>query len=168
MKGNIVLCGFMGCGKTTVGKKLSKILNREFCDMDRYIEKREGMAIAQIFDKYGEEGFRQREAQAVKEISRKGNMVVASGGGTVLFPQNVQAFHRGGGVLVLLDTPLASLQQRLKNDRKRPLIQKPDRNRVIRELYEERIPLYRAAADVTVNGGAPAWVVARKLAALDL
>lgn len=168
MKGNIVLCGFMGCGKTSVGRRAARLLGRELCDLDQYIEKKEGMSITEIFARYGEGGFREREAQAVAEVSRKEGMVVASGGGTVLFPHNVELFHQGGGVILFLDVPLAALQERLKNDKRRPLLQKPNRRQVIEELYRERCPKYRAAADVIIDAGAPPVVVARRIAALEL
>ena len=166
MKGNIVLCGFMGCGKTTVGRKTAKLLNLPFCDLDEYIEEREGMSIPEIFAQYGEDGFRKRESEAVEEIAKKGGMIVACGGGTVLFPQNVEAFHKNGSVIVLLYVPLLILQERLKADTQRPLLQKPNRRQVISELYRERIPKYRAAADCTLRAVAPVSVVAKRLAAL--
>ncbi len=166
MSGNLVLCGFMGCGKTCVGKRLARMTGRKFCDLDQYIEKKEGMTVSEIFAAYGEEGFRQRETQAVREIAGEGGMVVACGGGTVLFPQNVAAFHEAGSVILLLDTPLPVLQERLKNDKKRPLLQKPNRRQVIADLYKKRIPQYRAAADVTVKATAPPWIVAKRIAAM--
>lgn len=163
MKGNIVLCGFMGCGKTTVGKRVAKLLNRNFCDLDAYVEKKAGMTISQIFERYGEQGFRSRESQAVKEIAKSTDMVVACGGGTVLSQENVGSFHEGNGIILFLDVPVAALQERLKNDKKRPLLQKPNRRQVIAELFEKRCPLYRKAADVVVDAGAPAVVVARRI-----
>ncbi len=168
MTGNIVLCGFMGCGKTTVGKRLARLLGRQFCDLDHYIEKKEGMTVSDIFAKYGENGFRQRETQAADEVSKEGGMVVACGGGTVLFPQNVDAFHANDSVILLLYVPLAVLQERFKNDRKRPLLQRPNRQQVIADLYKQRIPQYRAAADITVRATAPAWVVAKRIAGMKL
>lgn len=168
MTGNIVLCGFMGCGKTTVGKQLARLMGREFCDLDQYIEEKEGMSVSEIFALHGEEGFRQRENQAVREISEKGNMVVACGGGTVLLPRNVEAFHAGGSTILLLYVPLAVLQERLKDDKKRPLLQKPNRRQVISELYRKRIPRYREAADITVRATAPAWAVAKRIAGMEL
>ena len=164
MDGNIVLCGFMGCGKTSVGKRAAKLMNRKFCDLDQYIERKEGLKVSQIFERFGEAGFREREAAAVREIAEKTNMVVACGGGTVLFPDNVQAFHAGKGTILYLDVPLPALQERLKGDRKRPLLQKPNRRKVIAELYEQRCPLYQASADLTVEAGAPACVVAKRIA----
>lgn len=161
---NLILCGFMGCGKSSVGRRAAKLLGREFCDLDQYIEQKAGMTVSEIFARFGEEGFRQREAQAVREVAAMPGMVVASGGGTVLKASNVEAFHREGGVIVFLDAPLAALQERLKNDKRRPLLQVPDRRRVIEELHGQRSPLYRAAADVTVDAGAPPGAVARRVA----
>ena len=151
---NIVLCGFMGCGKSTVGKKLSQMTQMEFVDMDGYIEKRAGMKIPDIFEKHGEGFFR-------------GGYVVATGGGALTFQRNVDAFKEGG-VIVLLDTPLRVLQLRLKNDRNRPLLQRPDRFRFIRELHQKRMPLYRRAADVVIpTKGSPNAVCRQVLQALE-
>ena len=156
---NIVLCGFMGCGKSTVGKKLSQMTQMEFVDMDGYIEKRAGMKIPDIFEKHGEGFFR--------DLSQRGGYVVATGGGALTFQRNVDAFKEGG-VIVLLDTPLRVLQLRLKNDRNRPLLQRPDRFRFIRELHQKRMPLYRRAADVVIpTKGSPNAVCRQVLQALE-
>ena len=167
MRGNVILCGFMGCGKTSVGRRAAKLMGREFCDLDQYIEEREGLTVSEIFARFGEEGFRQREAQAVEEVAVRPGLIIASGGGTVLAEKNVSAFHRAGGMIVFLDTPLAALQERLKNDKRRPLLQVPDHRKVIAQLHAKRSPLYHAAADVTIDAGAPPGTVARRLAALD-
>lgn len=167
MEGNMILCGFMGCGKTSVGRRAAKLLGREFCDLDLYIEERAGMSVSEIFARQGEAGFRRWEAQAVREVAGRPGLVIASGGGTVLSQENVDAFHKEGGVVVFLDAPLAALQERLKNDKRRPLLQVPDRRRVIAELFAKRAPLYRAAADVTVDAGAPPVTVARRVAELE-
>lgn len=166
-KGNIILCGFMGCGKSTVGKKLSQITQMEFVDMDDYIEKMAGMKISEIFEKHGEDFFRDLEHQAAVELSQRGGYVVATGGGALTFQRNVDAFKKGG-VIVLLDTPLRILQLRLKNDRKRPLLQRPDRFQFIRDLHQKRMPLYRKAADaVVVTKGSPNAVCRQVLQALE-
>lgn len=162
--GNLVLCGFMGCGKTSVGRRAARLLNRKFCDLDQYIEEREGLTVTEIFARFGEAGFRQREAQAVAEVAAKPGLIIASGGGTVLREQNVWAFHQQGGTILFLDAPLAALQERLKNDKRRPLLQVPDRRRVIEELFSQRAPLYQAAADITIDAGAPPVTVARRVA----
>ena len=75
--GNIILCGFMGCGKTSVGRRAAKLMGRKFCDLDQYIEEREGMSVKEIFAQYGEEGFREREARAVREVAFRRGLVVA-------------------------------------------------------------------------------------------
>lgn len=131
--------------------------------MDLYIEQKEKMTVSQIFEAYGEEGFRAREAQVVQELAEKENMVIACGGGTVLAPGNVALFHQGGDTIFFLDVPLAALQERLKSDTRRPLLQKPNRRQVIEELYQKRRPLYENAADVRVDAGAPPGVVARRV-----
>ena len=164
--GNIVLCGFMGCGKPSVGKRLAKEMDRPFVDLDQYIEKQQGMTVREIFNHRGEEGFRELEAQAVRDIAAQGGMVVACGGGTVLFERNVQAFREAGSVILLLDVPLPLLHARLKNDTRRPLLQVEDRDAVIDRLYRQRIGLYRRAADVRVKSTLPPWVMARRIAAM--
>ena len=162
--GNLILCGFMGCGKTSVGRRVAKLMGRRFCDLDQWIEQQAGMTVSQIFDQEGELGFRLREAQAVALIASQKGLVVASGGGTVLYPANVECFHRLGGTILFLDVPVAALQERLKRDKRRPLLQVPNRRQVIAELYEKRVPLYQAAADVTIDAGAPPLVVAKRIA----
>ncbi|MGI6255533.1 MAG: shikimate kinase [Acutalibacter sp.] len=162
--GNLILCGFMGCGKTSVGKRVAKLMDRQFCDLDHFIEEKAGMTVTEIFAQEGEAGFRAREAQAVEEVASQKGMIIASGGGTVLSQHNVDTFHKYGGKILFLDVPVAALQERLKNDKRRPLLQVPDRRKVIAELYEKRAPLYRAAADVVIDGGAPAIVVAKRVA----
>ena len=161
--GNIILCGFMGCGKTSVGKRVAKLLNRRFCDLDKYIEQQTGMTVAEIFAKEGEESFRARESQAVEEVAAEKGLVIASGGGTVLARKNVDSFHRYGGKILFLDVPVAALQERLKNDKRRPLLQRPDRREFIASLWEKRCPLYREAADIVIDAGAPAVVVAKRI-----
>lgn len=166
MSGSIILCGFMGCGKTTVGKRAAKLLKWDFYDFDFYIEEKTGLTVAEIFEQRGEAEFRRLETEAAAELSGKGSAVIACGGGTVLFPQNVEAFHQNGGTIILLDVPLDILQKRLENDTKRPLLQKPNRQEVIAGLYHKRLPLYRAASDLTLKASAPFWIVARKVAAI--
>lgn len=148
---NIVLCGFMGCGKSTVGKNLARKTGRKFLDMDSYIEQKAGMSVSRIFEKYGESGFRDLEHKACTELCKMSGLVIASGGGAFTFERNVEVF-KGRDAIVLLDVPLEAIRQRLKGDKTRPLLQRPDRDRAMKELYEKRLPLYRAAADITVRG----------------
>ncbi len=164
--GNIVLSGFMGCGKSTVGRRLAAALNMQFVDMDRYIEEQTGLKVREIFERYGEAHFRALETETVRTLSAGTDYVVATGGGTLMRPENVAAFHAGGGTIYFLDVPLAALQERLKNDKRRPLLQVPDRRAVIEQLLAERRPQYLASADVVVDAGVPTVVVVRRICAL--
>lgn len=147
---NIILCGFMGCGKSTVGTLLARKLGMPFVDLDRYIEKKEKMSVQEIFEKNGEEYFRRAEREAASELSEKKGVIIASGGGTLTFPENVQVLKKTGRI-ILLDLPVETVILRLRNDTTRPLLKRPDKDAVIRELFEKRLPLYQAAADIAVN-----------------
>lgn len=116
-KNNIVLCGFMGCGKTTVGKQLAKITNMEYIDLDQYIEQQQSTTISNIFAQHGEEYFRDLEHNAAKELSQKQGCIIAAGGGTLLYKRNVQALKQNGTV-VLLNVPLNTIKHRLRYDKK--------------------------------------------------
>ncbi|MBQ1507390.1 MAG: shikimate kinase [Ruminococcus sp.] len=148
---NLVLCGFMGCGKSTVGRNLAKKTGRKFLDMDRYIEEKAGMSIPEIFEKLGEDGFRDIEHEACVELAEKSNLIIASGGGALTFQRNVEAF-KGRDKIVLLDVPLKTIKYRLRNDKSRPLLQREDKDEAMAELYFRRYPLYIAAADAVVSG----------------
>ena len=145
----IALCGFMGCGKSTLGKRAAAALGREFLDLDAYIEQKAGKTVSEIFADHGESGFRDLEHEALKEVAARQDVLLALGGGTVLAQRNVEALRAAGAPVVLLDAPLNLLKARLKNDTKRPLLQQGDREKVIEELYGKRIALYRAAATHT-------------------
>lgn len=140
----------MGCGKSTVGTLLAKKNGMAFIDLDAYIEKKEKMTVAQIFEKYGEERFRELERQAARELSLKNGVVIAAGGGTLTFPENVDALKRNG-IIILLDLPVETVARRLENDTTRPLLNRPDKDQAMRELYDKRMPLYRDAADMVFN-----------------
>ena len=148
---NIILCGFMGCGKSTVGRNLAKMTGRKFLDMDNFIEETAGMTIPEIFDKKGESGFRDLEHEACRALARRSGLIVASGGGALTYARNVAVF-KGTDTVVLLDVPLAVIRERLKHDTTRPLLQRPDKDEAMKALYEKRLPLYQKAADVTVPG----------------
>ena len=140
---SIVLCGFMGCGKSTIGSLLARKMGMAFVDMDSYIEKKEGKSVSEIFAQSGEEHFRMLEREAAKELAGKKGLVIATGGGTLTFRENVD--------IVLLDLPVEAVEERLKYDTTRPLLARPDKSEVIRELYNKRLPLYREAADISVD-----------------
>lgn len=148
---NIVLCGFMGCGKSTVGKNIARKTGKKFLDMDSYIEKKAGMTVSEIFDKYGESAFRDMEHEACKELSKMKDLIIASGGGAFTFERNVEVF-KGKDTIVLLDVPLNIIKYRLRNDKTRPLLQRPDKDKAMQELYDKRLPLYKSAADIIVSG----------------
>lgn len=148
--GNIVLSGFMGSGKSTVGRVLAEKAGRSFVDLDRFIESKEGITVSEIFTRHGEPYFRELEAQAVKQLSLKSGLVLAAGGGTLLSGENARVC-RTSGVIVFLDASLETIRRRLKNDISRPLLSQPDRDEAMERLYRERLEAYRTAADFTVK-----------------
>ena len=141
----------MGCGKSTVGRNLARKTGKRFIDMDAYIEKKTGKKISEIFAEQGEDGFREIEHGVCEELAGKSNMVIATGGGALTFERNVKVF-KGRDTIVLLDVPLERIRPRLRNDKVRPLLQRPDKDRAMTELYNRRYPLYKAAADISVKG----------------
>lgn len=143
----------MGAGKTTVGKKLAKLLGREFIDLDQQIEKSTGVAIATIFEIEGEPGFRQRESQALANVAAHRDRVVATGGGVILNPLN-RARLMASGKVVFLHASADQLYARTKHDKGRPLLQVEDPLKRICGLVERRDPLYREVADLVVESGA--------------
>lgn len=165
---NIVLCGFMGCGKSTVGKRLAKQLQAPFVDMDQYIEKQAGCKVSEIFETKGEEAFREMEHQCAVELSHSGGSVIATGGGALTFARNREAL-RHNGKIVLLNTPLYIIKRRLSGDTTRPLLNRPDRDKAMEELFRKRLPLYEEAADITVTAkGTPGAVCREILQALGM
>ncbi len=151
MKSNIALIGFMGSGKSTAGKRLARRLRREFIETDRLIEERAGIPIAVIFQERGEAGFRDLEEEVIKDIAASAqNAVIACGGGVVLRQVNIDRLKESAHI-VYLETDTTALQDRLATSRKRPLLNRPDRDQFIEELHEARRPLYQAAADITIK-----------------
>lgn len=151
MNKNIVLFGFMGCGKTTVGYELAQNTQRELIDTDRLIEQQEGMSVSDLFRVYGEGYFRDREHEVCEHLSERTRLIISAGGGALTFRRNVEALRKGC-LLVLIDVSPEVIYERLKEDTTRPLLQCEDKLGAIRELYARRDGLYRAAADVIVNG----------------
>ncbi|MDO9001668.1 MAG: shikimate kinase [Bacteroidota bacterium] len=121
--GNIYLTGFMGSGKTTSGKKLAKLLGANFIDLDFYLEQKEKLSIESIFESFGELAFRKMEQTALLEIiSKESNTVIALGGGTICYENNLENI-KNNGLLVFIDLPTATLAQRLEKSKvKRPLL----------------------------------------------
>ncbi|MGB3288922.1 MAG: shikimate kinase [Burkholderiaceae bacterium] len=149
----VFLVGMMGAGKTTIGRHLARSLGREFMDLDHELEARCGVRVSLIFDIEGEEGFRRRETAALDECSRKSGVVLATGGGAVLAPRN-RDYLKERGVVVYLRASPEELFRRLARDRSRPLLQTADPQGRIRELVEQREPLYAGIADLTIETGA--------------
>lgn len=150
MKNNIVLCGFMGCGKTTIGKALAKALSFSFVDSDAVIEQTAGKTITEIFAEHGEAYFRGIEKSIIKSLSQQKGLVIATGGGVMLKSENAEALKKTGSV-IFLDVSKDEVLKRLENDTTRPLLQRPDRENAISELLIKRRPCYLDAADITVN-----------------
>lgn len=148
---NIVLVGLMGAGKTTVGRQLAKRLNRPFVDSDHEIEVRTGVPIPTIFEIEGEAGFRKRETQVIAELVRSRGLVLATGGGAVLNPEN-RANLRANGWVIYLNVPPKQLYERTHADRNRPLLQVEDPLARLQELHTIRDPLYRDAAHQVMDG----------------
>ena len=169
MQGNVYLIGPMGAGKTTVGRRLARLLGCDFIDTDQVLEKRTGVSVSHIFEVEGEQGFREREARLLEEIGRATGReidrainrsdnpgpgaVVATGGGIILKEANRRVMRQSGTVVYLRASP-ELLWARLKNCRSRPLLSASDPRSTITELLEARGPLYGAEADFTVDARA--------------
>jgi shikimate kinase len=155
----VFLIGPMGSGKTAVGRQLARRLGMPFLDSDAEVESRTGVDIAYIFEREGEEGFRVRERDAIDELTKGSGVVLATGGGAVLLPENRERLAARGTV-VFLDTTVAQQLERTRKGRHRPLLAAADRRAKLEELARTRDPLYRSIAAITVrtDGRAPAAV----------
>jgi len=140
---NIVLMGFMGTGKSTVGRTLARRLGMQFLDMDTIIEERAGKPIPRIFAEEGEPHFRALERALAQELSQRSGLVIACGGGVVLNPENIRDYSRTGLVVCLTATPEVIFKRTAK-DRNRPLLEEQDRMKRILELLEKRKTMYAA------------------------
>lgn len=149
-KHNIYLVGPMGTGKTAVGKALARLIGAPFADSDAEIERHSGVDIPYIFEQEGESGFRRRECEALVELCRRSPLVLATGGGAVLAPENRELL-KNTGVVVYLHTSAALQLQRVGSGRGRPMLKGGDLAHRLQELTRVREPLYREIADVTMN-----------------
>lgn len=150
MAKNIFFIGPMGAGKTTIGRQLAKMLNREFYDSDKVIEERTGASISLIFELEQEAGFRKREKAIIDELTNMDNVILATGGGAILAPENRKCLASRGHV-VYLYAPIEHLLQRTSKDTNRPLLQTDDPQQKLEELMKIRDPLYREIADTIVE-----------------
>ena len=149
-KSNLFLVGPMGSGKSAVGKQLARLLGLPFYDSDTEIERRTGVDIPFIFEKEGEAGFRQREHETLEVLTAMRHIVLATGGGAVLLPENRRILAERGRV-VYLKTSIAQQAERVRLGRSRPLLSMVDPAVKLGELMELRAPLYTEIADVTVT-----------------
>lgn len=147
---NVALVGFMGAGKSTVGRELAVHLGKTFVETDTLVERRAGMSVSDVFARHGEAHFRELEAAVVWETAKSQDCVIACGGGVVLREENVAAL-KASSVLVYLEVSPQSVLSRVgQQSTVRPLLSGPDRERRVAELMEQRRSAYEAAADVTV------------------
>lgn len=151
MRTGITLIGFMGTGKTAVGRRLAEKLGKEFIELDSLIEKKAGMSIPEIFRTDGEIRFRELEIEATQAIAAKKNAVIACGGGIVLNKINIDRLKKECVIVCLTASPEAILK-RISGDKSgRPLLAVADREREIKELLKFRKPYYERSAELTVN-----------------
>ena len=144
----------MGAGKSTVGRVLARKLNSRFVDSDHALEERCGVKIPTIFEMEGEAGFRKREAQIIEELTQEKGLILATGGGSVLLPENRRALSERGTVVYLHANPI-ELWHRTKGGEGRPLLQNGDPKAILENLYAFRDPLYREIADHIIETGKP-------------
>jgi shikimate kinase len=148
-KPNIVLCGFMATGKSSVGKRLAEIIHYDFLDLDAAIEAEAGMSIPAIFSSRGEPEFRALETRMVKRVSNKDGCVIAAGGGTIVDPQNLAELKRSG-VIVTLTADVQTIAQRAGKGDDRPMLWEGNRLERIRDLMQKREHAY-SKADIILD-----------------
>ncbi|MBC2856648.1 MAG: shikimate kinase [Cetobacterium sp.] len=151
MKDNIALIGFMGSGKTTVGRILAKYLDMKFIDIDKAIAMCEKKSIPEIFEEKGESYFRKMENQIIEEECRNNNIVIATGGGVIIDNENIKNLKKTSYV-VYLDCDIDSIYERVKNSKHRPLLNNTENMyEKIKELYEKRKLLYKISCDYSIS-----------------
>lgn len=158
---SVYLCGFMGCGKSTIGKILARKNGCGFVDMDDYIVEREGMTIPQIFAEKGEQYFRDTETEVIRELSEK-SAVIACGGGAMLKKVNSEIAMENG-VVVYIDIPFEACYERISGDTNRPLVMNNSKEQ-LEGIYNSRVPVYRDNSTVTVDGTGSAEEIAARIA----
>ena len=146
---NIFLVGFMGAGKSTVGKILADKIGYDYCDADKFIEEQAGTTITQIFAEHGEPYFRDLESESLETLAKKEKLVVATGGGVVQRDRNWDAM-KGNGTTIYLKASVETIWERIKNDTSRPLLQVDNPVETARELLNKRTPMYEKA-DIVLN-----------------
>lgn len=150
LQGNIAIIGFMGTGKTTVSSALSKITGLKEIDVDAYIVEKAKMSISEIFEKYGEEYFRNLETESLREIANNKNQIISCGGGAVLKDENVDILKNSGTIVLLTATP-ETIFDRVKDHTHRPILNNDMSLSHVKSLMEKREPRYQSVADIKVN-----------------
>jgi shikimate kinase len=151
MKTSIALIGFMGTGKTAVGRALAEKLRKRFIELDPLIEQKAGKTIPEIFQEEGETAFRKLEIAVTKEAAREKEAVIACGGGVVLNKINIDRLKKGAVIVYLTASPKVILKRTLHDDEERPLLKVANPAQTIRELLRFRQPFYERAAEITIN-----------------
>lgn len=146
----IVLIGFMGAGKSSVGRTLARLTGLSRFDTDEMVAARFGLTVSEIFETHGEESFRESESEALLELAGKRGAIITTGGGTLLRPENSDLVRRLGTV-VHLEADEETLFRRINRRTTRPLLRTENPRATLRELLRVRLPLYRAAADLEVD-----------------
>lgn len=159
---NIALCGFMGAGKTSVGRELSKITGRKFVDTDELVEEEQGKPVSSIFAEKGEDYFRDLEYETCVKTAQMKNAVISTGGGAVTFERNVKALKKGAKI-VFIDTPFEVICNRVGDASTRPMFKNREN---AQKLFNERREKYLSAADFVVNGNQSVRKIAFEIAEL--
>lgn len=149
LKKTVYLCGFMGCGKSTLGRFASKTFGLPIVDTDFIISKKARMSISEIFEKKGEEHFRNLETKVIRSLSYQKPRIVSLGGGAVMREKNL-FFMKRTGLVVFINTPFEVIYERVKRNNRRPIVNRSTKEE-LEELYKARKPVYSAAADIVLN-----------------
>ncbi len=152
---NIILTGFMGTGKTTLGLLLAKRIDYEFIDTDAMIEGQIGQTITELFQKRGEAAFRKLESELVEKLAQKEGLVIATGGGLVLNPRNVALLRKTGKIICLTASPEEILVRVTKSPNVRPLLQEEDPQAKIIELLRQRSSVYQQFLQLSTSDLSP-------------
>ena len=147
---NIFLIGFMGAGKSSIAKELSKKLQMNSVEMDQRIVQEQGMSINEIFEKYGEDHFRDIESQLILDLGNTEPVIVSCGGGVVIRQENSQYMKKSGKVVFLTAKP-ETIFERVRYSKERPILNGNMNVEFIADLMAKRLPLYEAAADVMIH-----------------
>lgn len=159
MSMTVCLCGFMGCGKSHIGREVAADMGRKFIDLDKYIVSMEGMSIPEIFDKFGEPHFRELEAKYIRDLA--GGNIIATGGGALINDETAK-FARECGISVYINTSFKLCYRRIKGDKNRPLVVNNTLEQ-LKELYEKRAVIYKRNSTYMVNGNTKDYIIAEEI-----